>query len=61
MAAQPSSTRPDGHMGDYLASLDKLVLASQQWEVPFILPAHGYVLGNLWGEPYSAVLDVYSA
>ena len=45
---------PDGHMGDYLASLDKLVEACQQWHVQFILPAHGYVLGNLWNEPYSA-------
>jgi glyoxylase-like metal-dependent hydrolase (beta-lactamase superfamily II)/8-oxo-dGTP pyrophosphatase MutT (NUDIX family) len=46
---------PDGHMGNYLASLDKLVVACQQWHVQFILPAHGYVLGNLWGEPYSAI------
>jgi recombination protein RecT len=46
---------PDGHMGDYLASLDKLVLACKQWRVQFILPAHGYVLGNLWAEPYSAI------
>ncbi len=46
---------PDGHMGDYLASLDKLIVACQQWHVQFILPAHGYVLGNLWAEPYSAV------
>ena len=30
---------PDGHMGDYLASLDKLVEACQQWHVQFILPA----------------------
>ena len=45
---------PDGHMGDYLASLDKLVVACKQWRVQFILPAHGYVLGNLWNEPYSA-------
>ena len=46
---------PDGHMGDYLASLDKLLAVCEQWQVQFILPAHGYVLGNLWGEPYSAV------
>jgi recombination protein RecT len=46
---------PDGHMGDYLASLDKLVVACKQWRVQFILPAHGYVLGNLWAEPYSAI------
>jgi recombination protein RecT len=42
-------------MGDYLASLDKLVVACKQWRVQFILPAHGYVLGNLWAEPYSAI------
>ena len=46
---------PDGHMGDYLASLDKLVLVCHNWRVQFILPAHGYVLGNLWDEPYSAI------
>jgi len=46
---------PDGHMGDYLASLDKLLAVCEQWQVQFILPAHGYVLGNLWGEPYSAI------
>jgi len=46
---------PDGHMGDYLASLDKLLKVCEQWQVQFILPAHGYVLGNLWGEPFSAV------
>jgi len=46
---------PDGHMGDYLASLDKLVEVCKLWRVQFILPAHGYVLGNLWGEPYSAI------
>jgi glyoxylase-like metal-dependent hydrolase (beta-lactamase superfamily II)/8-oxo-dGTP pyrophosphatase MutT (NUDIX family) len=31
---------PDGHMGDYLASLDKLAALG----AAFILPAHGYVL-----------------
>jgi recombination protein RecT len=31
---------PDGHMGDYLRSLDKLAVLP----VDFILPAHGYVL-----------------
>ena len=46
---------PDGHMGDYLASLDKLVEVCKLWHVEFILPAHGYVLGNLWGEPYSVI------
>ena len=46
---------PDGHMGDYLASLDKLVSLANQLQVEFILPAHGHVLGNEWGEPYSAI------
>ena len=46
---------PDGHMGDYLASLDKLSALCTQYQVEFILPAHGYVLGNVWGEPYSAL------
>jgi recombination protein RecT len=46
---------PDGHMGDYLASLDKLIELAHQFEVEFILPAHGHVLGNVWGEDFSAV------
>ena len=46
---------PDGHMGDYLASLDTLSALCAQYQVAFILPAHGYVLGNEWGEPYSAL------
>jgi len=46
---------PDGHMGDYLASLDKLSALCTQYRVEFILPAHGHVLGNEWGEPYSAL------
>jgi glyoxylase-like metal-dependent hydrolase (beta-lactamase superfamily II) len=46
---------PDGHMGDYLASLDKLAALCHKHQVAFILPAHGHVLGNLWGEPHSAV------
>jgi glyoxylase-like metal-dependent hydrolase (beta-lactamase superfamily II) len=46
---------PDGHMGDYLASLDKLMALGQEFQVEFILPAHGHVLGNVWGEAYSAI------
>ena len=46
---------PDGHMGDYLASLDKLMALGQEFQVAFILPAHGHVLGNVWGEAYSAI------
>ncbi|PUE61666.1 MBL fold metallo-hydrolase [Limnohabitans sp. 2KL-17] len=36
---------PDGHMGDYLASLDKLATACEADGIEFILPAHGHVLG----------------
>jgi glyoxylase-like metal-dependent hydrolase (beta-lactamase superfamily II)/8-oxo-dGTP pyrophosphatase MutT (NUDIX family) len=45
---------PDGNMHDYLASLDKLTAACEQDHIEFILPAHGYVLGNLWDEPFDA-------
>jgi recombination protein RecT len=45
---------PDGHMDDYLNSLDKLSAACEQDRIEFILPAHGHVLGNLWGEPHDA-------
>ena len=37
---------PDGDMTAYLDSLDKLDAASVKYEVNFILPAHGYVLGR---------------
>jgi recombination protein RecT len=50
---------PDGHMGDYLASLDKLMAWGHEFQVEFILPAHGHVLGNVWGEPYSAIDCMY--
>ena len=36
---------PDGNMNDYLDSLDRLLAACAQWQVGFILPAHGHVLG----------------
>jgi recombination protein RecT len=45
---------PDGHMTDYLESLDKLLNACEHHHIQFILPAHGYVLGNMWGEPHDA-------
>ena len=35
---------PDGHMGDYLDSLDKLTALCQKYDIKHILPAHGYVL-----------------
>ncbi|HEX5737192.1 MAG TPA: MBL fold metallo-hydrolase, partial [Hydrogenophaga sp.] len=38
---------PDGSMGAYLDSLDKLADRCRQHRVEFILPAHGYVLGDL--------------
>jgi glyoxylase-like metal-dependent hydrolase (beta-lactamase superfamily II)/8-oxo-dGTP pyrophosphatase MutT (NUDIX family) len=37
---------PDGNMDQYLASLDKLDAACAAGGVGFILPAHGYVLGD---------------
>ena len=37
---------PDGHMGDYLQSLDTLLAACAQHDVQFIFPAHGHVLGG---------------
>ena len=37
---------PDGNMADYLDSLDLLSAACAQHAVEFILPAHGYVLGQ---------------
>jgi len=37
---------PDGDMDAYLGSLDKLLAACAEYGVDFILPAHGYVLGN---------------
>jgi recombination protein RecT len=40
---------PDGHMGDYLHSLDKLSAACAEHGIEFILPAHGYVLGDAPG------------
>lgn len=37
---------PDGNMRDYIDSLDKLAALCRQDSVEFLLPAHGYVLGN---------------
>ncbi|MBA2964576.1 MULTISPECIES: MBL fold metallo-hydrolase [Ramlibacter] len=37
---------PDGDMTAYLASLDRLTAACREHDVDFILPAHGYVLGD---------------
>ena len=40
---------PDGNMADYLDSLDKLDAVCAEHGVEFILPAHGYVLGDARG------------
>jgi len=40
---------PDGNMADYLDSLDRLDAACAEHGVEFILPAHGYVLGDALG------------
>ncbi len=45
---------PDGHMSDYLDSLDKLLAACASDGIEFILPAHGYVLGNEAGRAHDA-------
>lgn len=37
---------PDGNMSDYLDSLDTLSAACRDDAIEFILPAHGYVLGE---------------
>ena len=37
---------PDGHMGDYLDSLDRLTKLCQKYDITQILPAHGYVLDH---------------
>ena len=37
---------PDGHMGDYLDSLDVLTAACAEHHIKHILPAHGYVLDH---------------
>jgi recombination protein RecT len=37
---------PDGHMGDYLDSLDVLTATCIEHQIQHILPAHGYVLDH---------------
>jgi glyoxylase-like metal-dependent hydrolase (beta-lactamase superfamily II) len=46
---------PDGNMADYLDSLDVLYAASQEHDVQFLLPAHGHVMGGLYGEALQAI------
>ncbi|MBI1397959.1 MAG: MBL fold metallo-hydrolase [Betaproteobacteria bacterium] len=45
---------PDGHMSDYLSSLERLLGICERERIEFILPAHGYVLGNVFGQPHDA-------
>ncbi|MFN3375778.1 MAG: MBL fold metallo-hydrolase [Burkholderiaceae bacterium] len=40
---------PDGNMSDYLDSLDRLAALCEREGIAFILPAHGYVLGDAPG------------
>lgn len=40
---------PDGHMGDYLDSLDVLAAACTEFGIDFIVPAHGHVLHDAPG------------
>ncbi|GAA4419181.1 MBL fold metallo-hydrolase [Acidovorax lacteus] len=40
---------PDGNMADYLDSLDRLAALCEREDIGFILPAHGYVLGDAPG------------
>jgi recombination protein RecT len=45
---------PDGHMGQYLHSLEVLKGLCDQYRIGYIFPAHGYVLGNEWGRAGAA-------
>ncbi|QHI97886.1 MBL fold metallo-hydrolase [Xylophilus rhododendri] len=40
---------PDGHMDDYLRSLDRLAGICREEDIRFILPAHGHVLADAPG------------
>ena len=46
---------PDGNMFDYLNSLDVLSTACDTHHIDFILPAHGWVLGDLGGGAKHAI------
>jgi recombination protein RecT len=45
---------PDGNMSAYLESLDRLLQICASDGIEYILPAHGYVLGNTYGSPHDA-------
>ena len=49
---------PDGDMSDYLDSLDLLAAACDSDGIDFILPAHGWVLGDLGGGAKRAILQL---
>ena len=49
---------PDGNMSDYLDSLDLLATACDTDGIDFILPAHGWVLGDLGGGAKRAILQL---
>ena len=49
---------PDGDMSDYLDSLDLLATACDTDGIDFILPAHGWVLGDLGGGAKRAILQL---
>jgi recombination protein RecT len=46
---------PDGDMNDYLNSLDLLSAACLEYDLKFILPAHGYVMGGPDNEALAAI------
>jgi len=46
---------PDGNMNAYMKSLELLKTICIEDKIEFILPAHGYVLGNAWGAPFDAI------
>lgn len=46
---------PDGDMNDYLNSLDLLQAACTEYQLKYLLPAHGYVLGGPDDEAQTAI------
>jgi recombination protein RecT len=49
---------PDGNMNDYLDSLDVLATACDEVGIDFILPAHGWVLGDHGGGAKKAIVKL---
>jgi glyoxylase-like metal-dependent hydrolase (beta-lactamase superfamily II) len=50
---------PDGNMNAYMTSLEKLKAICIAEKIEFILPAHGYVLGNTLGAPFDAIEHIH--